>query len=139
MKIAKSEIIKKTTTENGIRVIFQHEDEDSTIYGPYIINRANSKGIDEVIERHGYYLELQYNFESDPEEEKKALIDNLLQYDDSIIKEVLDLSDKEVSALRDELISKKESKFPVDDPGVEPGELEDGRDDGQGKEPSELP
>jgi len=51
---------------------------------------------------------LQYNFEPNPEEEKKALIDNLLQYNDDIIKEVLDLSDNEVSSLRDELISKRD-------------------------------
>jgi len=129
MKISKSEIIKRVVVENGVRIIFQHEDEDSTIYGPYIINRPNSKGIEEAIERHGYFLELQYNFEPNPEEEKKALIDNLLQYNDDIIKEVLDLSDNEVSSLRNELISKRdrEPELPsepgVKDPGNEGSEL----------------
>ena len=67
-------------------------------------------GIHDVLANHRQRLEEQHNYVPDPEDEKDALIEMLLQYDPSIIKDVLDLSDKEVSDMKGLLENKKAAR-----------------------------
>lgn len=122
MEITNTTIIKSVNARDGVRVFFQHEDAEKNIYGPYILHRPTLKGIDEVLENHGRRLETQYNYTPDPAEEKIALIETLLQYDNSIIKDVLNLSDKEVNDMKGILESKKAAREsePINEEEIKP-------------------
>ncbi|HOS17176.1 MAG TPA: hypothetical protein PKX15_09230 [Bacteroidales bacterium] len=110
MELTNTTIVKSVNARDGVRVFFRHEDAEGNIYGPYIIHRPTLTGLHDVLANHRQRLEEQHNYVPDPEDEKDALIEMLLQYDPSIIKDVLDLSDKEVSDMKGLLENKKAAR-----------------------------
>lgn len=122
MKIVKNTVIKTSSARNGFRVIFEHEDENSTKYGPYVIHRPTLKDIDVVITNHGKQMEEAYNYVAPVADEKKMLIETLLNMDNKTIEEVLKIDSAIV--LKNDLTAQKTAiEAPKEEPPKESEEI----------------